>query len=81
MDLQLLIKDFLEYLEIEKNVSQLTIRNYAHYLHRFLAFLTDSSTLLSVKTVKSMDDSVLSEAKSRFYEEGKRQKRNFANQN
>lgn len=40
MDLTTLIKDFLEYLEIEKNVSQLTIRNYAHYLGRFRGFLT-----------------------------------------
>jgi site-specific recombinase XerD len=30
---------FLEYLEIERNVSQLTIRNYSHYLKRFLGFL------------------------------------------
>jgi site-specific recombinase XerD len=30
---------FLEHLEIERNVSQLTIRNYSHYLDRFLAFL------------------------------------------
>lgn len=29
---------FLEHLEIEKNVSLLTIRNYQHYLHRFLDF-------------------------------------------
>jgi len=28
--------EFLEYLEIEKNRSQLTIRNYDHYLKRFL---------------------------------------------
>lgn len=28
--------EFLEYLEIEKNRSQLTIRNYNHYLDRFL---------------------------------------------
>ncbi|MCK4525347.1 MAG: site-specific integrase, partial [Candidatus Andersenbacteria bacterium] len=26
--------EFLEYLEIEKNRSQLTIRNYDHYLDR-----------------------------------------------
>ena len=39
MDLNSLLKDFLEYLEIERNVSQLTIRNYAHYLRRLLAFL------------------------------------------
>jgi len=30
--------DFLEYLEIEKNRSQLTVRNYDHYLNRFLEF-------------------------------------------
>ena len=67
MDLQALIKDFLEYLEIERNVSQLTIRNYAHYLERFRGFLTGSPAPSSVKTVKSIDDSslVLSEAKSR----------------
>lgn len=43
MDLNALLKDFLEYLEIERNVSQLTIRNYSHYLHRFLGFLTSQS--------------------------------------
>lgn len=40
MPLQQLINDFLEYLEIEKNVSKLTIRNYKHYLSRFLGFVT-----------------------------------------
>lgn len=30
--------DFLEYLEIEKNRSQLTIRNYDHYLDRFIVW-------------------------------------------
>lgn len=39
MALQEFIHDFLEYLEIEKNVSKLTIRNYRHYLNRFLGFL------------------------------------------
>jgi len=43
MDLEQLIKDFLEYLEIERNVSQLTIRNYRHYLERFVAFLAHSN--------------------------------------
>lgn len=33
-----LITDFLEYCEIEKNKSLLTIRNYHHYLNRFLNF-------------------------------------------
>jgi len=35
--LQRLIREFLEYLEIEKNRSQLTIRNYDFYLRRFLS--------------------------------------------
>src|SRR3990170_1269240 len=41
MKISKLIIDFLEYLEIEKNASQLTIRNYDHYLQRFLAFVGD----------------------------------------
>ena len=41
MVLSVLITDFLEYLELERNVSQLTIRNYDHYLKRFLAFVGD----------------------------------------
>lgn len=32
------VTDFLEYLELEKNASQKTIRNYHHYLVRFLEF-------------------------------------------
>jgi len=36
-----LIKDFLEHCEIEKRHSALTIRNYAHYLGRFLEFAHD----------------------------------------
>src|SRR3989344_7338078 len=36
-----LITDFLEHLEVEKNASQLTIRNYDHYLKRFLEFAGD----------------------------------------
>ena len=36
MKLSDLKKDYLESLEIEKNRSQLTIRNYDHYLTRFL---------------------------------------------
>lgn len=34
-DLEKLINNFLEYLEIEKNSSKLTIRNYRFYLERF----------------------------------------------
>ena len=49
----ILVKDFLEYLEIERNVSQLTIRNYAHYLHRFAALLKNGapSPTISVKSI------------------------------
>ena len=38
MTLSALITDFLEYLELERNTSQLTIKNYDHYLQRFLEF-------------------------------------------
>ncbi len=41
MQLSKLITDFLEHLEVEKNASQLTIRNYDHYLKRFLDFAGD----------------------------------------
>lgn len=63
MNLQSLIKDFLEYLEIERNVSQLTIRNYAHYLDRFLVFLSDAPPLSP--RVKPVKTSVRSETESR----------------
>lgn len=36
-----LVMDFLEYCEIEKGHSQLTIRNYDHYLQRFIEFTGD----------------------------------------
>ncbi len=38
MSLSALKLDFLEYLELERNVSQNTIENYNHYLTRFLDF-------------------------------------------
>lgn len=41
MTLSSLVTDFLEYLELERNSSQLTIRNYDHYLKRFLEFAKD----------------------------------------
>lgn len=37
-ELERLIQEFLEYLEVEKNVSPLTVRNYSHYLRRFVAW-------------------------------------------
>lgn len=41
MTLSALITDFLEYLELERNASQLTIKNYDHYLKRFVDFARD----------------------------------------
>lgn len=41
MPISALITDFLEYLELERNASQLTIKNYDHYLKRFLEFSSD----------------------------------------
>lgn len=41
-DLEKLIQQFLEYLEIEKNCSKLTIRNYKLYLERFLFWLREN---------------------------------------
>jgi len=43
MALDLLIAEFLEYLEIEKGCSPLTIREYRHYLQRFQKWLTENS--------------------------------------
>jgi site-specific recombinase XerD len=38
MNVDQLIEEFLEYCEIERGHSELTIRNYEHYLSRFLEF-------------------------------------------
>jgi len=71
MELEQLLKEFLEYLEIERNVSQLTIRNYRHYLERFIHFLagspSPSPTPTSVKTVKSSDINAESIRQYRLY--------------
>jgi len=42
MDLNLLTTQFLEYLEIEKGCSLLTIRAYRHYLKRFYNWLSEN---------------------------------------
>lgn len=39
MNLETLIEEFLEYCEIERGHSELTIRNYEHYLGRMLEFI------------------------------------------
>jgi len=43
MTLKSLIAEFLEYLEIEKGCSSLTIREYKHYLKRFYNWVTENS--------------------------------------
>lgn len=40
-----LVTEFLEYLEVEKNLSPLTIRDYRHYLDNFIAWLNTNSPI------------------------------------
>jgi site-specific recombinase XerD len=51
MTLQLLIAEFLEYLEIQKGFSPLTIREYRHYLQRFHNWLTENSHAVKPKDI------------------------------
>jgi len=51
-DLSQLMRRFLENLEIERNCSKLTIRNYEHYLNVLLEFLSDEGkNVLEVKSL------------------------------
>lgn len=51
-NLEDLVQDFLEYCEIEKGHSELTIKNYEHYLRRFTEFLSAGrSHIMSPKTI------------------------------
>jgi len=45
MDLKALIDEFLEYLEIERNASLLTIRDYRHYLQMFAKWSEENSPI------------------------------------
>lgn len=45
------IESFLEYLEIEKGSSPLTVRNYKHYLQRFLEWLKKENIHLGVSDI------------------------------
>lgn len=54
---QLLIR-YLEYLEVERQVSQYTIRNYHHYLRRFMEFLEERNL---EKTTKIVDLELISQ--------------------
>jgi site-specific recombinase XerD len=49
MNLEELIDEFLEYCEIERGHSELTIRNYEHYLGRFLEFARKEKRKDSIK--------------------------------
>ena len=47
MSLEPLVDDFLEYLEVERGRSYLTVREYRHYLKRFLDWLTANTAVTS----------------------------------
>lgn len=49
------IRQFLEYCEIEKGRSPLTIRNYQHYLERFLKFLESEEVEKKIETAEEID--------------------------
>ena len=49
MDLTQLVQEFLEYLEIERNLSPLTIRDYRHYLNNFINWSTKNFAIQSPK--------------------------------
>ncbi len=51
-DLSVLVSDYLEYLEIEKGCSPLTIREYSHYLSRFLNWISDNYSLSNPQDIK-----------------------------
>ena len=56
MSLSSLKLDFLEYLELERNVSQNTIENYNHYLVRFLDFVGDiKPSEINLELIKKID--------------------------
>ncbi|MEK7588059.1 MAG: tyrosine-type recombinase/integrase [Patescibacteria group bacterium] len=67
MDLSKLFLDFLEYLELERNVSKLTIRNYKHYLERFLAFLGSPPPSGAVALAKAATPASITPEKIREY--------------
>lgn len=46
-----LIESFLEYMEIERNASRLTIRNYRHYLKRFAEWFRENNPEGDIRSV------------------------------
>lgn len=53
--LQVSVTNFLEHLEVEKNLSPLTIRNYRHYLQRFVEWCEQQSC----SSLKQIDQDLL----------------------
>ena len=45
MTIATLITEFLEYLEIEKGCSELTVQQYRHYLTRFCSWISESYSI------------------------------------
>ena len=45
------VDEFLEYLEVEKGSSPLTIRNYRHYLNRYVDWLTKEGVRLELRDI------------------------------
>lgn len=45
------VEKFLEYLEVEKGSSPLTVRNYRHYLSRFVNWLKEEKIKLTLKDI------------------------------
>lgn len=52
-DLNKYIEQFLEYLEIEKNASKLTVRNYRFYLNRFSLWCAENQPNLNLNSLNS----------------------------
>lgn len=85
MDLKVLKTEFLEYLEIEKNRSQNTIKNYNHHLARFFSWLENylSESADKISADKITDESVrkfrlfLARETDRFGKPLKKQTQNY----
>lgn len=45
------VEEFLEYLEVERGSSPLTIRNYKHYLNRFISWLEKEGIRLTLEDI------------------------------
>lgn len=50
-NLDVAVITFLEHLEVERNLSQLTLRNYSHYLRRFCDWLKDTQKITDITVV------------------------------